>query len=426
MKYIKFLVVLGAVLCMVSCGTQPQTDNDTEQAPKENNSAISTPVAKKADVKTPFEWNFDLLWEVYLSETTRQEYGYTNLSDENVAQWVRKKAEKDYRRQVQKNTLRVAVDDLVCESTTEIACFKYQGEDKLYVFRWFEEGCGGGCLTYVHSLSYDMKTKSFTEIAHPFMPLESSDFIDGLLLVDLPEPDPEEWDYEDQKRMFTIDAEDIDCKFDYDFGSGVADLLLRLDDWYCPNEFVSRGNWLAFDWNGKTFVRKPEADVPGASFDTYHGFYSLKFGSEIPESIEGFAIEPKQHDKAGSKWMEYDVIKDGKVVLGIVPKYDYDEMEYTNEVEIIDIHSPLYYSSEGLHVGSPVADVLGAFFDRTEMKLTAGGAIVITFEGAQFFVDKSDFVGELPEVTNPAGATIDNGSFKPDARVTMIRLFRQS
>lgn len=424
MKYVKLFIVLAAVLCL---------DTIAKGDTKVNVDAFKNVVPVEDQVsETPFEWNFNLLWEVYLAMCNSQQNGDYCLQDEFIVKAIREESGKVYRRQFKKNSIHVSYARCECGGEDEMVCFKYVGEDKLYVFEKYEENCAGGCVVDLRSYSYDMKTKTFTEIEHPFLPLNGMDFFDELILVDCPNKIVSEEDSNSGEavNLFEFDPDFFDCEFTFDFDEEEADMMVRFTGWNCPEKYERRGSRLAYDWDGNTFVRKPEADVMGWHFSAGDGFYSMSFGSKIPEKIEGFSVGCQLLEEDGLEWKETLIFNGWEEVMSIMPEYDDESGRFTNKVGIIDLYSSRYWSTEGLHVGSLVSDVLGIHTFDTKVILTKYGDIVIKVEpyddhGMMFFVDKKDFLGKLPEITDGESAIIyrEDLSFKPNARVNMIRLY---
>jgi len=434
MKNTKLILALATALCLVSCNLTPTKTNEEENKNK-NEEVVETaaPAEQRKVSEKPFEWSFDLMWEV-LSALSEREEGrrYEFMEDEYGVQWARKGAEKTYRHQFDKNRLRISYVDMIgYASESEITCFKYQGEDKLYVFlRDQDFGGGGGCMKYHTSLNYDMKTKSLTVIDHPFMKLSPKDFCDELRFADLlrRQKDPNDPEYNQVKKVFAEDPDFEECELAYTFNAEEADLLIRYTDWNDNDWYMDRCDQFAFDWDGHKFVRKPESDVLGTSFEETLGFYGLMFGSEIPQTIKGYSIKPVTSEQDGTGRKGYEITKNGDLIMEVWPQYDEDAGEYTNKVGIVDIYSDRYRNSLGLGVGSLATDVLGAYPQRSTVYLTASGIIMIDIRACRFFVEKDDFTGELPEITEGKNVEIERSkcSFKPDARVVAVRLVKES
>ena len=155
---------------------------------------------------------------------------------------------------------------------------------------------------------------------------------------------------------------------------------------------------------------------------TKDGLPGLEFGSEIPETIEGCTIEPVTYMAEGEEQIKYAVKKGDELVMEIEPGFDFGTMEFTKTVEVINIFSDRYQDAKQFHVGSNATEVLAAYPDMVT-SLTVNGDICMDSDGIQFMVSSEDYDGELPEVMSDEGALIANPTFKPDAKVKMIRLY---
>lgn len=152
------------------------------------------------------------------------------------------------------------------------------------------------------------------------------------------------------------------------------------------------------------------------------GLPGMEFGSEIPETMEGCTVEPVTYMAEGEEQVKYAVKKGDELVVEIEPGFDFETMEFTKTVEVINIYSDRYQDSNDFHVGSNANDVLAAYPDLVT-SLTANDDICMDLGGTQFMVSAEDYDGELPEVTSDEGALIAHPTFKPDAKVKMIRLY---
>lgn len=152
------------------------------------------------------------------------------------------------------------------------------------------------------------------------------------------------------------------------------------------------------------------------------GLPGLSFGSEIPETMEGCTIEPQTYMAEGEEQIKYVVKKGDKLLLEIEPGFDFGKMEFTKTVDVVNIYSDRYQDLKQFHVGSNANDVLAAYPDLLT-NLTASGDICMDLGGTQYMVAPEDYDGKLPKVTSDEGAIIKNPTFKPEARVKMIRLY---
>ncbi len=152
------------------------------------------------------------------------------------------------------------------------------------------------------------------------------------------------------------------------------------------------------------------------------GLPGLKFGSEIPETIDGCTIEQQTYMAEGEEQVKYVVKKGDELVMEIEPGFDFGKMEFTKTVDVINIYSDCYQDSKNFHVGSNANEVLAAY-PNVVTSLTANGDISMDLGGTQFMVSQEDYDGKLPEVTSDEGALIAHPTFKSDAKVKMIRLY---
>ena len=202
----------------------------------------------------------------------------------------------------------------------------------------------------------------------------------------------------------------------------ITNLILALGLAFClascgnqpkTNESVTNGN------ASETPVVTDEVQVAETPFD----WAALKIGSEIPEKLDGFTIEPVSYMAEGEEQIKYAIKKDGKLLAELEPDYDFESNSFTNTISVINIYSDQYQSEKNFHVGSNINDVLAAYPDGVFTQLTAQDDICVEVSGVQFMVDPKDFDGKLPEVTSDEGAIIKNPTFKPEAKVKMIRMY---
>lgn len=201
----------------------------------------------------------------------------------------------------------------------------------------------------------------------------------------------------------------------------IAKLILALGLAFClascgnqpkTDESVNNGN------GSETPVVTDEVQVAEMPFD----WAALKIGSEIPEKMDGFTIEPVTYMAEGEEQIKYVIKKDGELLAELEPDYDFEKNAFTNTISVINIYSDLYQSEKNFHVGSNVSDVLVAYPDLLT-SFTVMGEICLDADGTQFMVAAEDFDGKLPEVTSDEGAIIKNPTFKPEAKVKMIRMY---
>ena len=201
----------------------------------------------------------------------------------------------------------------------------------------------------------------------------------------------------------------------------IKNLILALGLTFClvscgnqpkTNESVTNGN------ASETPVVTDEVQVAETPFD----WAALKIGSEIPEKMDGCTVEPVTYMAEGEEQIKYAIKKDGELLAELEPDYDFEKNAFTNTISVINIYSDKYQSEKNFHVGSKVSDVLATYPDLLT-SLTAMGDICLDADGTQFMVAPEDFDGKLPEVTSDEGAIIKNPSFKPEAKVKMIRIY---
>ncbi len=201
----------------------------------------------------------------------------------------------------------------------------------------------------------------------------------------------------------------------------IAKLILALGLAFCldscgnqprTDESVTNGNAT------ETSAVVDEVQVAETPFD----WGALKIGSDIPEKIDGCTIEPVTYMAEGEEQIKYAIKKGGELLAELEPDYDFEKNAFTNTISVINIYSDLYQSEKNFHVGSNVSDLLAAYPDLLT-SFTVMGEICLDADGTQFMVAAEDFDGKLPEVTSDEGAIIKNPSFKPEAKVKMIRMY---
>lgn len=169
-------------------------------------------------------------------------------------------------------------------------------------------------------------------------------------------------------------------------------------------------------------VVSTEADVVEMTINE-NGLSGLEFGSEIPETMEGCTIEPQTYMAEGEEQIKYAVKKGDELLMEIEPRFDFGKMEFTKTVDVINIYSDRYQNAKHFHVGSNISDVLEAYPGMFTTHLFVDNNVYVDMGGIQFMVAPEDYDGKLPEVTSGEGAIIKNPTFKPEAKVKMIRLY---
>ena len=193
---------------------------------------------------------------------------------------------------------------------------------------------------------------------------------------------------------------------------GLAFCLASCGNQPKTDESVTNGNAT------ETSAVVDEVQVAETPFD----WGALKIGSEIPEKMDGCTIEPVTYMAEGEEQIKYAIKKEGELLAELEPDYDFEKNAFTNTISVINIYSDQYKSEKKFHVGSNVSDVLAAYPDLFT-SLMVMGDICLDAGGTQFMVAPEDFDGKLPEVTSDEGAIIKNPTFKPEAKVKMIRIY---
>lgn len=404
MKNTRLILALAATMCLASCNfTRPKTE---QEPPKVDTIDTVAHAEEEVVAEAPFEWNFDLMWKVFMAMPFQ---GY-DMENPKTAQKVREEKRQTYESQRKKNVLSVTTYDMISYADrVNLGCFKIQGEDKLYVLYMKSEE-GGGCTYFSYSFLYDLKEGTATEIAHPFQPLEAKEFFDEETLSNITQ---EDWTY-----MQPLE----DCEngnFSYTLNYDKADLLVTCGYIDFMKDFSRR---LAFDWNGQEFVRKPEADVSGSMVSWYFGLLGLMQWSKIPETMEGFDIEQQAFKSKEGEAVKYAFKKGDELVMVVEPYFDAKKNEFTDMVGAIMVYSDRYLTPESFHVGSPVSDVMDAYGEKAVVYLDEDGKITLEAGSLLYLLDRADYDGELPEFEPGVQKKIDHPTFKPEAKVKAIRI----
>jgi hypothetical protein len=164
--------------------------------------------------------------------------------------------------------------------------------------------------------------------------------------------------------------------------------------------------------------------TPATVTETPFDWGMLKLGMEIPKTIEGCTIEPVTYMAEGEQQVEYAIKKDGKTLAILEPEFDVDLMELTNKVGVIAIHSEEYQTDKGFHVGSNINDIFAAYPDMLTTGYAPDGNLYVDLGGTQFVVSGEDYAGTLPELSCDEGELIAEPTFKPDAKVKVVRLYK--
>lgn len=178
------------------------------------------------------------------------------------------------------------------------------------------------------------------------------------------------------------------------------------------------GNQPKTDGNNNGNPAETPATVTEKPFD----WGALQLGMEIPQTMEGYTIEQVPVTHGVIEYFNYAVKKGGELIVVLEPKLDVDAMEPTNTVGAITIYSDQYQTDKGFHVGSNINDIFAAYPDMLTTGYASDGNLYVDLGGVEFVVPKEEYAGVLPELSCGEGELIAEPSFKPDAKVKMIRL----
>lgn len=152
---------------------------------------------------------------------------------------------------------------------------------------------------------------------------------------------------------------------------------------------------------------------------TEEGLGDLKIGATIPDSYPDYDIEPVVsviEDDMEEVSVEFS--KDGVVQFIIYPAYIDETDAQSNEIGGIMVVSD-QFTHNGIGVGSNVNDILKSNPD-----------LKVTFDDDQFFriydggiiylISSEAYDGPLPEVPFDIPVSVENPTFKPDAKVSSV------
>ena len=152
---------------------------------------------------------------------------------------------------------------------------------------------------------------------------------------------------------------------------------------------------------------------------TEEGLGDLKIGATIPESYPDYDIEPVVsviEDDMEEVSVEFS--KDGVVQFIIYPAYIDETDAQSNEIGGIMVVSD-QFTHNGIGVGSNVNDILKSnpdlkvtFDDDQFFRINDGGVI--------YLISSEAYDGPLPEVPFDIPVSVENPTFKPDAKVSSI------
>ena len=152
---------------------------------------------------------------------------------------------------------------------------------------------------------------------------------------------------------------------------------------------------------------------------TEEGLGDLKIGATIPESYPDYDIEPVVsviEDDMEEVSVEFS--KDGVVQFIIYPAYIDETDAQSNEIGGIMVVSD-QFTHNGIGVGSNVNDILKSnpdlkvtFDDDQFFRINDGGVI--------YLISSEAYDGPLPEVPFDIPVSVENPTFKPDAKVSSV------
>lgn len=242
MKNTKLIIAFALALGLASCGSQPKSNPDLDNA---TDTTVANGGATVSAI--PYEWNFDLLWNIFLSVPDEYKPSYMLELNDGYAS-VEKAMKDNHDQRPDKNGLYILHSDEVnCTQSADIHCYKYADADKVLVhyLRWDE--CEPRFYTADMFFAYDLNNGSLTEVARPIEKLGMKEFYDDADLADL---SPEEMG-------------EFEAQWEYSYSYDVEGADLHEYFFWFDHPLSLRSKGLAYVWNGNEFVRKPEADVMG-------------------------------------------------------------------------------------------------------------------------------------------------------------------
>ena len=153
---------------------------------------------------------------------------------------------------------------------------------------------------------------------------------------------------------------------------------------------------------------------------TPEGIGDLVIGATIPESIPDYEINPTTVVyEEDIEDLEYQVLKDGELVLALFPTYEDESDVPSDKIRSISIYSDQYVTPDQFHVGTSIQDILQkegvkTYFDGEDFLVYDNGILYLLFS--------EDYDGELPEVPFDIPVEVEQPTFKADAQVREIQI----
>ena len=153
---------------------------------------------------------------------------------------------------------------------------------------------------------------------------------------------------------------------------------------------------------------------------TPEGIGDLVIGATIPESIPDYEINPTTVVyEEDIEDLEYQVLKDGELVLALFPTYEDESDVPSDKIRSISVYSDQYVTPDQFRVGTSIQDIL----QKESVKTYFDGEDFLVYDnGILYLLFPEDYDGELPEVPFDIPVEIEQPTFKADAQVREIQI----
>ena len=293
----------------------------------------------------------------------------------------------------------------------QMACYRYKADDHVLVMLLENGGADVSSVKYIRAYEYDPAQKSAHEVQLPFNPM------------------PERNDFEDMVRLAGADVPALRAAMQagsYDYSFRPDGVRVRLNDPMDFDEQVYHGDLVVdYLWNGSELVRNGDYRYTCIHPD---GFANIILGEPAPDFH--FDYDPKgyrvEYSQGGDLWL---------INLGEEETLQV-QME-NGKVYSIETRSPrfnvasyAYESGDGKeqpHVGACINDCITLGAEVPEVRMLMDGTVQIEVDAwnskLAFRTSPHSLVKHV-EASPNGPIRIENPSFKPDAKIESILLWR--
>lgn len=176
-------------------------------------------------------------------------------------------------------------------------------------------------------------------------------------------------------------------------------------------------------------VDSDSADDVNALVDKYlitpSGVENFLIGAPIPFSLSGYQFKERIEEAEGESYPLYTVWHGNEELLRIIPQYDFVEEQYSEKIGQMEIISAKYRTAKGIGVNTTIKEFAQIYPDYYIWYTYINGMYVLENDEdytVQYILSEKDYKGKTIKVSGEINI-LDRNSFKPNARISKIRIF---